>query len=345
MGEYLDFYNPNIDELIAHFESIGETPFRAKRLYRYLYREGVYEIDKMSEIPADTREKIKKVFASPALKIKNKLCSSDGSTEKYLFETLDGEFIETVFMRHKERDSICISSQVGCRMSCSFCASGSNGLVRNLSASEMALQIILAEKDSHRQIKNIVLMGIGEPLDNYENMKKFIKNFTSDYGRDFSRKAITISTCGLIPMINALADELPQVNLAISLHASNDNLRNQIMPISKKYAMYDLICAVKNHIVKTRRRSTIEYILIKDFNDSNTHAKELAALLKDMNCIVNLIPLNSANDGLHEGSSEITAQAFREILGANGVPATVRTALGSDIDAACGQLRLNKSGV
>lgn len=340
MMNKIDLYNLNIAELIEFFEEIGETPFRAKRLYKYLYREGIYIVDDMSDLPAQTRQKLKEYILPQAIELTNHVSSIDTTTKKFLFETVDKNYIETVFMKHKDRNSICISSQIGCKMGCTFCASGSDGFVRNLSASEMLLQIILAEKEAGEQVKNIVIMGIGEPLDNYENIKKFIEIFSSEFGRDFSRKQVTISTCGIVPMITALAKDMPQVNLAISLHAPNDKIRKQIMPISKKYSMEMLIEAIKKHYVITRKRTTIEYILISGFNDLDSDAEELAKLLCDMNCIVNLIPLNNTSLLDMKGSSEDTTQRFREILGANGVPATIRTALGSDIDAACGQLRL-----
>ena len=337
----IDLCNLNITEKIEFFEEIGETPFRAKRLYKYLYREGIFCFDDMSDLPEQTRQKLKENTSPQAIKVAKQVCSNDKTTRKYLFNTHDDNFIETVFMKHKERNSICISSQIGCKMGCTFCASGSEGFVRNLSASEMLLQIILAEKEAGEQVKNIVIMGIVEPLDNYENVKKFIEIFSSEEGRNFSTKAITISTCGIVRMIKKLAENMPQVNLAISLHAPNDNIRKQLMPVSNKYSVEELIEVVKEHYKITRRRTTIEYILIENLNDSVSYAEELAKLLNGMNCIVNLIPLNNTSLLDMEGSSEEVAQRFREVLGSNGVPATIRIPLGSDINAACGQLRLN----
>ena len=235
-------------------------------------------------------------------------------------------------------------------MGCRFCASGSLGLARNLTPSEMALQVILSENETGVKTKNIVLMGIGEPLDNFDNVKKFIENITDDHGRDLSRRAITMSTCGLVPGIERLAKELPQVNLAVSLHAPNDKMRLTIMPVTKKYGVKDIVEATRKHYEKTHRRSTFEYALIEGFNDSKEHAAELASLLRGMNCIVNLIPLNGTDTSgvvaketmMYRGSSAEKAELFREELGRRHIPSTVRRSLGADIEAACGQLRLRR---
>lgn len=336
----IDLYNLNLEELSDFMKNIGEKPYRAKQIYRWLYEKGETDIDLMTDIPEKVRSKLNAEVSNTSLQIADLLTSKDGSTEKYLFKTADEHFIETVFMKYKKRNSICISSQIGCRMGCTFCASGSKGLVRNLSTAEMTLQIILSENTTAERIKNIVIMGIGEPLENYANVKKFIENITSDYGRDLSRRAITISTCGLVPMIEKMANELPQVNLAVSLHAPNDKLRSEIMPITKKYDIHSIIDAVKYHFEKTKRRSTFEYTLIEGFNDSQAHAKELAALLRGMNCLVNLIPLNKANENRFHSSTNKNIMNFHEVLSRHHIPATIRNSLGEDIGAACGQLRL-----
>jgi 23S rRNA (adenine2503-C2)-methyltransferase len=340
MEQKTDLYNLGLLELTEAMREIGEKPFRARQLYGWLYGKGVTDFDGMSDIPAAARAKLKDRFRVDSLRPARTLRSKDGSTEKYLLAADDGDFIETVFMKYKDRNSICISSQVGCRMGCVFCASGSLGLRRNLSAAELCLEVILSERLAGAFVKNIVIMGIGEPLDNYAQVKKFIENMTDDHGRDLSRRAITLSTCGLVPMIARLAEELPQVNLAVSLHAPTDELRRRIMPIAKRYSVADVVGAVGRHFDVTHRRPTFEYALIEGFNDSAAHAEQLADLLHGMNCLVNLIPLNHAGNHAYRGSSEAAAQRFREILGRRHVPATVRRSLGEDIGAACGQLRL-----
>ena len=337
-----DLYNLSLKELTDFITNTGEKPYRAKQLYRWLYEKGITDINSMTDIPESSRAKLNEIASNNSLEIVDTLKSKDASTEKHLLKTLDNHYIETVFMKYKKRNSICISSQVGCRMGCTFCASGSKGLIRNLTPAEMTLQVILSENESNERIKNIVIMGIGEPLDNFENVKKFIENITSDFGRDLSRRAITLSTCGLVPMIEKLADELPQVNLAVSLHAPNDELRNKIMPISRKYDIASLIKAVKYHYEKTKRRSTFEYTLIEGFNDSEACAKELVTLIRGMNCLVNIIPLNKATEGKQQSSNVQSINKFHEVLSNHHIPATIRRSLGEDIDAACGQLMLKK---
>ena len=298
----VSLYDLSLAELTEFCSSLGERPFRARQLYAWLYGKGENDFSKMTDIPASAREKLTASARADGLVLVETLSSKDRQTTKYLFETDDRNIIETVFMKYKDRNSVCISTQAGCRMGCRFCASGQLGLERNLTPSEMALQIILAERASGAMTKNIVLMGIGEPLDNYENVKKFIENFTDDHGRDLSRRAITLSTCGIVPGIERLASELPQVNLAVSLHAPNDAMRLGIMPITKKYNVKDIVKATKDHYEKTHRRSTFEYALIKGFNDGMEHAAELVALLRGMNCIVNLIPLNSSDEDEDESA-------------------------------------------
>jgi len=294
---------------------LGEKPFRARQLYAWLYGKGVNDFAQMTDVPVAAREKLAACARADGLMLAETLSSADGQTTKYLFGTDDGNYIETVFMKYKDRNSICISTQAGCRMGCRFCASGSLGLARDLGPAEMALQVVLSEREAGARTKNIVLMGIGEPLDNFNNVKKFIENITDDHGRDLSRRAITLSTCGLVPGIRRLAEELPQVNLAISLHAPNDRLRERIMPVTKRYGVKDIVEAAREHFAATHRRPTFEYALIRGFNDGPEHAAELAALLKGMNCIVNLIPLNSAGGGgsggglrCGHGSSERTRE-------------------------------------
>ena len=341
----VSLYDLSLAELEEFCSGLGERPYRARQLYAWLYGKGVNDFEEMTDISATVREKLKAHASANGLTLAETIESRDRQTTKHLFKLIDDDYIEAVFMKYRDRNSICISTQAGCRMGCRFCASGADGLKRNLTPSEMALQVILSERAAGAYTKNIVLMGVGEPLDNYDNVKKFIENITDDHGRDLSRRAITISTCGLVPGIERLARELPQVNLAVSLHAPNDELRQKIMPVTKKYKVQELVTATQKHYERTHRRSTFEYALIKGFNDSTGHAKELAALLKGMNCLVNLIPLNRAIKETGEGSGVDTAERFREELGKRHVPATVRRSLGEDIDAACGQLRLRKAGI
>jgi len=352
----VSLYDLSLEELQGFLAGLGERPFRARQLYAWLYGKGVNDFALMTDISGAVREKLAARARADGLVLAETYSSGDGQTTKHLFGLEDGGLIEAVFMKYRERNSICVSTQAGCRMGCGFCASGADGLKRNLSPAEMALQVILSERAAGVQTKNIVLMGVGEPLDNYDNVKKFIENITDDHGRDLSRRAITLSTCGIVPGIERLAKELPQINLAVSLHAPNDSLRGQIMPITKKYGVRDVVAAAGKHYEATHRRSTFEYALIDGFNDSIVHARELSSLLGGMNCLVNLIPLNHAHDmpgGAgkggrpfrigEKGSSAETAERFREELGRRHVPATVRKSLGADIGAACGQLRLRKA--
>jgi len=360
-------YDLSLAELTEYCAGLGERPFRARQLYAWLYGKGVSDFELMTDISEFVREKLRESADAGGLVLSETLSSKDGQTTKHLFGLEDEGYIETVFMKYKDRNSICISTQAGCRMGCVFCASGVGGLKRNLGPAEMALQVILSERAASARTKNIVLMGVGEPLDNYENVKKFIENITDDHGRDLSRRAITLSTCGLVPGIERLAKDLPQVNLAVSLHAPNDRLRSKIMPITKKYGVREVVEATQKHYEKTHRRATFEYALITGLNDSAEHAAELAALLKGMNCLVNLIPLNKFSEARAEASRDfvggekdksaestrplalgrgdglVTAERFREELGRRHVAATVRKSLGEDIDAACGQLRMRKA--
>ena len=306
----VNLYDLSLAELTEFLAGLGERPYRARQLYAWLYGKGVNDFELMTDISGTVKEKLAAEARTGGLVLAETLKSKDGQTTKYLFGLEDEGYIETVFMKYKDRNSVCISTQAGCRMGCSFCASGADGLMRNLSPSEMALQVILSEREAGALTKNIVLMGVGEPLDNYGSVKKFIENITDDHGRDLSRRAITLSTCGLVPGIEKMARELPQVNLAVSLHAPNDALRAKIMPITKKYGVTEVVDATRKHYEKTRRRPTFEYALIDGFNDSADHARDLASLLKGMNCLVNLIPLNKHDGKEHnrDGSFYVREQ-------------------------------------
>lgn len=334
-----DIINMSIKEMEQFMEQLGEKKFRARQIFGWIYK-GVDSFDEMTNLSKELKKKLYENAVLTKLIILNVQKSEKDGTRKYLFGLRDGNSIESVFMKYKFGNTVCISSQAGCRMMCSFCASAINGLHRNLTAGEMADQIISIEKDTGEKVTNIVVMGTGEPLDNYENLLKFIKNIHEKDGLYLSLRNITVSTCGLIPKMTEFAENLPQVNLAVSLHAPNDNIRNKIMPISKKYPMDELIAESRRYIAKTGRRLTFEYALIKGVNDSDKNAKELAERLRGINCHVNIIPLNQVTETGFRGTEREEAKRFCEILESRGIQATVRRELGSDIDAACGQLRL-----
>jgi 23S rRNA (adenine2503-C2)-methyltransferase len=332
----------SLSELEEYFESMGEKKYRAKQVFQWIYR-GIGAFDEMSDIPAGLREKLKKIAEISALKILDCKISKTDGTRKYLFELSDGNRIESVFMKYKFGNSICISSQAGCRMGCIFCASGKEGLSRNLSAGEMADQILKVQNDTREKINHVVVMGTGEPFDNYENLSKFIRIINNEHGLNIGMRNITVSTCGIIPKIKSFSDDFPQVNLAISLHASNDALRKELIPVANKYQYDELISACKEYTEKTGRRITFEYTLISGKNDDHKHADELAAKLQGMLCHVNLIPMNRVSELPLTSSTRDKAERFLKILQKKGIAATIRRELGGDIEAACGQLRLQSN--
>jgi 23S rRNA (adenine2503-C2)-methyltransferase len=331
--------NMSVKELEIFFETIGEKKFRAKQVFSWLYK-GVYEFEDMTDISKELRTKLEEYSFIEKLGILKTQISKKDGTRKYLFELSDGNTIEAVFLKYKFGNSLCISCQAGCRMGCTFCASAIGGLNRNLQISEMADQIIAVEKDVKERISNVIIMGTGEPFDNYESIKGFIENINDKNGLNIGMRSITISTCGIIPKIKEVARDLPQVNLAVSLHSSNDRQRSEMMPINNKYPLAELIEAAKAHTAKTSRRITFEYALIRGINDSDKHAKELTSLLRGMLCHVNLIPLNEVAETGLKGSFKDKVEEFKKILEDAGIETTVRRGLGEDIDAACGQLRL-----
>lgn len=337
-----DFKDLSIEELERYLEKLGEKKFRARQIFSWIYK-GADSFEEMTDLSRDLRNKLSEEAEIGKLKILKVQSSEKDGTRKYLFGLEDGNSIESVFMKYKFGNTVCISSQAGCRMGCSFCASAINGLQRNLTAGEMAGQILSIEKDTGEKIGNIVVMGTGEPLDNYENLSRFIKNVHEKEGLNIGMRSITVSTCGLIPRMADLSKDFPQINLAVSLHAPSDGIRNKMMPIAKRYPMDELLAACKKHVEATGRRITFEYALVRGVNDSDKNAEELAAKLRGVNCHVNLIPLNRvAETGLH-GTERAEAERFRDILEKRGIPVTIRRELGSDIDAACGQLRLKNN--
>jgi len=336
-----DLKNMTLKEMEVFFEDIGEKRYRARQVFAWIYR-GVYDFEDMTDLPKPLREKLEDTACIEKLAMVRKQVSKKDETRKYLFRLSDGETIESVFLKYKYGNSVCLSSQAGCRMGCAFCASALDGLARNLSASEMSDQILAIEKDTGEKIGHVVVMGTGEPFDNYDSLIRFIALINAKEGLNIGLRNITVSTCGLIPRIDRFAEDMPQVNLAISLHAPNDRIRNRLMPVSASYPMDDLLKAVRRYTEKTGRRVTFEYALIRDINDAAAHAKELAARLKGMLCHVNLIPLNEVSETPFKGTGREKAEEFKSILEAAGIPATVRRELGGDIDAACGQLRLGR---
>lgn len=325
------------EELEKELININEKKFRTRQIYEWIYIHKEYDFNKMTNLSKDTIQNLNKNFVTDFIKIKE-IQKSD-LTIKYLFELLDGNFIEAVLMKHDYGNSLCVSSQVGCNMGCSFCASGRLKKVRNLEAYEMVQQIILVEKDSDKRVDSVVIMGIGEPFDNYDNVMSFIRIINHAYGLAIGARHITVSTCGILPKIKEFAEENLQVNLAISLHAPNDKLRSEIMKINEVYKINDLINTIKDYIVKTNRRVTIEYVMLEYINDGIKEALELVSLLRGMNVYVNLIPYNETDAINYKKSNQDRINKFYDCLKKAGINVTVRREFGENIDAACGQLR------
>lgn len=332
-----NIYNYSLEDLEKYFINNNEKKFKAQQIYEWLYKKRITCFDEMSNIKKETIDMLKKDFVIERLKIISKLQDKDVS--KYLFKLSDENKIEAVLMNHDYGNSLCVSSQVGCNMGCAFCESGRLKKVRNLNPYEMVLQILQIEKDLNIRISHIVLMGIGEPFDNYDNIIKFIDIINNPKGIDIGARHITVSTCGIVPKIKKFMDNGKQVNLAISLHAPNNELRNKLMPINKVYNINLLIDTIKEYISKTNRRVTFEYIMLNNINDSDTHAQELSNLLKGINCYVNLIPYNETSHIEFKKSSKEQILRFYDILKKNGINVTIRKEFGSKVMAACGQLR------
>ena len=334
----IDLKDFEYDELTEYLLSIGEKKFRAEQIFSWLHR-GAESYEEMTNLSKATREKLEKETYVSTLKIREKYVSQLDGTVKYLFELPDGNCIESVVMRYHHGLTICISSQVGCRMGCRFCASTIGGLYRSLTAGEILNQVIFAQKDIGERISNIVIMGIGEPLDNFDNIIKFLHNVNHEKGLNIGYRHITLSTCGVVPKIYDLAEENLPITLTISLHAPNNEIRDTIMPVNHKYKIDELIKACKTYYEKTGRRISFEYSLIHGVNDSTENAAELANLIKGMGAHVNLIPVNKVEERDFEKGSKSEINAFREKLEKMGINATIRRELGSDISASCGQLR------
>lgn len=334
-----NIYDVSLEELEEYFIKYDGRKFRAVQIYEFLYKKRVSSFDEMTNIGKNVREQLKKDFTFDKIKIVIK--QEDKDVKKYLFELLDGQRIESVLMYHDYGISICVSSQVGCNMGCSFCESGRLKKRRNLEAYEIVEQILMIEEDIKERISHVVIMGIGEPFDNYDNVMRFIRIINNPKGIDIGSRHITISTCGVIPGIEKFMQEKGQVNLAISLHAPNDELRSKIMPINKAYPLKDLIDILKKYILKTNRRVTFEYIMLEGVNDSKECALELANLIRGINCYVNLIPYNETENIIYKRTKNVQIMNFYDILKKNKINVTVRREFGSKVDAACGQLRAN----
>ncbi len=334
-----DIKSLNFDELNQYIASIGEKSFRAKQLYEWMHIHLARDYDSMTNISKDLRSMLVKNTEYTSLKIADMLKSAIDGTRKYLFKLSDGNCVESVLMRYKHGISVCISSQVGCKMGCRFCASTIDGWVRNLTPAEMLDQIYSISYDTGERVSNVVVMGTGEPLDNYDNLVKFIRMLTDEHGLNISERNVTVSTCGLIPKINDLAKEDLNITLALSLHASTQAKRAKIMPIANTYEITDVVRAIKDYERATGRRITYEYTLIKGVNDTDEDADELIRLLGTKSVHINLIPVNPINERKYKASSKSSVLEFKKKLEKNAINVTIRREMGRDIDGACGQLR------
>lgn len=335
-----NIYNLTLTDLEDYFLSIGEKKFKGQQVFDWLYRKKVSSFDEMSNLKKELIDVLKNNFAFRTVSITK--VEKDVDVSKYLFKLKDDEKVEAVLMDHLYGNSLCISTQVGCNMGCKFCESGRLKKVRNLETHEMIEQILLVEEECGKRISHIVIMGIGEPFDNYDNLIKFIEIVNNPKGLELGSRHITVSTCGLVPKIKEFTMLPYQVNLAISLHAPNNAIRDSIMPINKAYPLDVLIPTLKDYIKKTNRRVTFEYILLDGINDTKECALELCNLVKGMNCYINLIPYNETNNISYKRSKKETISAFYDILKKNRINVTVRREYGSNISAACGQLRSKK---
>ena len=334
-----DIKSMTLGEVEDVVKSLSLPKFRAGQIYNWLQVYGAMSYDEMTNISKDLREKLKELYPIRSCEIELKQVSKIDGTVKYLFKLSDGNFIESVLMKYKYGYTLCISSQVGCKMGCVFCASTKSGCVRSLYPSEMIGQIHAAQRDMNIRVSHVVMMGMGEPLDNFDNAMRFLELVSDEKGLNLSMRNISLSTCGVVPRIYDLLDRHLQLTLSVSLHAPNDEMRSKVMPINRKYPIAELMKACREYTKQTSRRISFEYAMIKDQNDSDECAYELAALLKGMLCHVNLIPANEIVESSHKRSSNERLERFTNILNSRGINTTVRRSLGSDIDASCGQLR------
>ena len=334
-----DIKSLTLSELTQEMESIGEKKFRAAQIYSWLHERLVDDFDEMTNLSKELREKLKENYELPHLTLVRVQTSKIDETSKFLFRLSDGNVIESVLMKYHHGNSVCISSQVGCRMGCRFCASTLDGLTRNLRPSEMLDQIYRIQRSTGERVSNVVVMGSGEPMDNYDNLIRFIRLLSDENGLNISQRNITVSTCGIVPKILKLAEEGLSITLALSLHAPDDETRKTLMPIANSYSLSEVLPACREYYKKTGRRLTFEYSLVQGVNDNLDEAKRLTVLLKDMQGHVNLIPVNPIKERDFKQSNRDAIDAFRGYLEKHGINVTIRREMGRDIGGACGQLR------
>ena len=335
----IDIKSMTIPELESFLTELKQPKFRAKQIFSWLHEKRVLSFNEMTNLPASLREQLKENCTITSLTVERKLVSQLDGTVKYLYRLADGQHIESVRMAYEHGISLCISSQVGCKMGCAFCASTKAGFVRNLTASEILEQVYAAGRDAGERIGSIVMMGIGEPLDNFDQVMRFLELVSDPNGLNLSHRHISLSTCGVVDRIRELAEKDLQITLSISLHATDDAARSAIMPVNRRWNMEELLDACREYTDRTHRRISYEYALISGVNDSRKQAEELAALLKGMLCHVNLIPVNYVKEAGYQKSSKGRIYEFQKVLNDRGINATVHRTLGADINAACGQLR------
>ncbi|GCA66305.1 putative dual-specificity RNA methyltransferase RlmN [Mediterraneibacter butyricigenes] len=334
-----DIASLNWEELQKELLEAGEKKFRASQIYEWIHKKGAEDFSEMTNLSKVLREKLEQSFRIPKVEMIARQISKKDGTNKFLFCLEDGNVVESVLMRYKHGNSVCISSQVGCRMGCRFCASTLDGLERNLVPAEMLGQIYRIEKIIGERVSNVVVMGTGEPLDNYDNLLKFIHLLTDEHGLHISQRNVTVSTCGIVPKILSLAEENMQITLALSLHGSTQEKRKQLMPVANKYELSEVLKACDTYFEKTGRRMTYEYSLVHGVNDTDQDAQELSDLLHGRNCHLNLIPVNPIKERDYQRPTRENAQKFQNKLEKRGINVTIRREMGSDIDGACGQLR------
>lgn len=339
MAKRIDIKSLSLQELYGEMEERGEKSFRAKQMYEWMHVKLARSFDEMTNLSKALRESCKEWYTYTSLRAVEVLESETDGTKKFLFELSDGNLVESVWMKYKHGNSVCISSQVGCKMGCGFCASTLGGFERNLRPSEMLDQVYAITLLTGERVSNVVVMGIGEPLDNYENLLTFIKLLTDENGLNISQRNVTVSTCGIVPNIIKLAQEKLQITLAISLHATTDTLRQSLMPIAKRYSIEELLEACQFYFDKTGRRITLEYGMMDGINDSDKDMERLVRIGRQLNCHVNLIPINPVKEREFRGSKADRVKAFKNLLEKNRINVTIRREMGRDIDGACGQLR------
>ena len=339
-----DIKSLNLEELKTELESMGEKAFRAKQMYEWMHVKLVRSFDEMTNLSAKFREQCKEKYEYTCVNPVRIQESKIDGTKKFLFELSDGNVVESVWMQYKHGNSVCISSQVGCRMGCRFCASTLDGLVRGLTPSEMLDQIYQIGRDTGERVSNVVVMGTGEPMDNFDNLLKFIELLTDENGLNISQRNVTVSTCGIVPRMRELADKKLQITLALSLHASTQEKRLELMPVANKYEIHEVIDACKYYFEQTGRRVTFEYSLVGGVNDTDEDVRNLCRLIKGINCHVNLIPVNPIKERDYVQPDVRVTTEFKNKLEKNGINATIRREMGRDIDGACGQLRKRYMG-